>query len=710
MKFLGRAGILLLTSLFLVSTAHADGGKSDGKGASADATVSAATDSATNPAADVTSNAAAQPTVAATASAPADPAGAQPSPMPAPEPAPSRTLERGEHARRWDPMPALDGNPGLFTLETGETLPKGAFDIAVSFNKYSSMPGNLTLFQVLPSFAIGINRWFSIFAEFQPYDHLHVGIPSELSLNTPLTNPQFNNTIYRSLLPGTGDPPAYAENLPFASHSGGSYGEVDLGFKIGLLSERRGNWASLSIRNDFFLPTRTGLKSLLSNQVQYGNFSYGIGLEASKTILNRTITVAANWSYRFMREQTFNVPGGTPTVQVLDLADQMGAGLGMLIFPDKRFNIMTEYAAVIYTRQGLPNTTLGPRDPVNNVTGIRFYLAKHVAIEAGYRYALNLSNHLDRNGFVAKLAVAHWPEKPRVPDLLTSSCSVDKPSAMEGSNELVQATATANDSNGHPLTYNWTATGGTISGSGPYARWEPGSAAPGTYALTVNVDDGAGKTSICSTSVIVRPRPAPASPVMSCSVDRATVIVGERPQITANVNDPSGTALTYKWQSNGGQIVGMGSTVQLDTSGLAPGNYAVTGRVENGAGGAADCSAGVTVQAPPTPPEAAKIGECPFAQNSAVVNNVCKRVLDDVAVRLQTDSKAKAALVGFADPKERGASKLAGQRAENAKKYLGEKQGIDPARVLTRSAAGTPGEGKQNRRLDAVWIPDGATY
>jgi outer membrane protein OmpA-like peptidoglycan-associated protein len=197
---------------------------------------------------------------------------------------------------------------------------------------------------------------------------------------------------------------------------------------------------------------------------------------------------------------------------------------------------------------------------------------------------------------------------------------------------------------------------------------------------------------------------------MSCSVDRTTVIVGERPQITANVNDPSGTALGYKWQSNGGQILGTGSTVQLDTSGLAPGNYTVTGRVENGAGGAADCSAGVTVETPPTPPEAAKIGECPFLQNSAVVNNVCKRVLDDVAVRLQTDSKAKAALVGFADPKERGASKLAGQRAENAKKYLGEKKGIDPARVLTRSATGTAGEGEQNRRVDVVWIPDGATY
>jgi len=107
-----------------------------------------------------------------------------------------------------------------------------------------------------------------------------------------------------------------------------------------------------------------------------------------------------------------------------------------------------------------------------------------------------------------KLGVARWPEKPREPDSLTSNCSVDKPSVMEGSNDLVQATATATDSYGHPLTYNWTATGGKISGNGPYARWESSGTAPGSYALTALVDDGAGKTSNCSASVMVLPKPA----------------------------------------------------------------------------------------------------------------------------------------------------------------------------------------------------------
>lgn len=716
MKFVGRAGILFIAILFLVSNSFAAGDKSDrsskpdesSAAAPAGSITAASTSSAPDATNDASSGAALQP-VTVTADAPTNP-GTGPEPSPAPKKSAAKSSDADESSPRWTPMPALDGNPGLFTLETGEILPKHGFNVALSVDKFSRMPGNLTILQVVPSFAYGINKWFSVFIDFQAHDHIHVGQPQQLSLNSPLTNPQFNNTIYRSLLPGTGDPPGYAEDYPFASHSGGGYGEMDLGFKIGLLSERKGKPISLSIRNDFYIPTRTSLGSLLSNQVQNGSFSYGVGLEASKTILHRSILATINWSYRVMREQSFNVPGGLPPVQVLDQADQMGVGAGMLIFPDKRFNIITEYSGLIYMRNGLPNTSLGARDPVDNISGIRFYLGKRVALEAGYRYSMNLNNHLDRNGFIVKLGVAYWPESPKAPDSLTSSCSVDKPSVMEGSNDLVQASAMATDANGHPLSYSWTATGGKISGSGPYARWEPSGAAAGNYSLAVQVDDGAGKTSNCSTSVAVRPKPAPAVPTMSCSVDRSTVLVGERPQITANVSDPTGTALNYKWQANGGQIVGSGSTVQLDTSGLAPGSYSVTGRVENGSGGAADCSVGISVQAPPPPPQAAKVGECPFAPNSAVVNNVCKRVLDDVAVRLQTDPKAKAVLVGFADPKEHGASKLAERRADNAKKYLGEKKAIDSARIKTRSSTGSAGEGKENRRLDAVWVPDGAAY
>jgi hypothetical protein len=104
--------------------------------------------------------------------------------------------------------------------------------------------------------------------------------------------------------------------------------------------------------------------------------------------------------------------------------------------------------------------------------------------------------------------VARWPEKtrsPLPPDTVTSSCSMDKPSVAANSNDSVGATVTATDANGRPLNYSWTASGGKIIGTGPYVRWDSSGVAAGSYVLTVQVDNGAGNSSTCSSSVVVRP-------------------------------------------------------------------------------------------------------------------------------------------------------------------------------------------------------------
>jgi hypothetical protein len=408
---------------------------------------------------------------------------------------------------RWTPMPALDGNPGLFTLETGDTLPQHGLSVGIGLNKFSRMPGEITSLQLLPAASYGVTRWFSVFFNIDAEDHLHVGAPSQLSLSAVnAANPQYLNTIYNSVIPSTGFRPGYVEDAPFASHSGTGVGEIDLGFKIGLLSERRGKPISLSIRNDFYIPTKTGFSDLLANQVQYGKFNYGIGVEASKTILHHSIVATANWSYRFTRNSTYNVDvGGVVQPEILNLSDQMQIGAGMLIFPEKRFQIITEYDGTIYVGSGIKNTTAGPRDPVDSLTGFRLYAWKWAAIDLAYRYSLDLTGHRDRNGFVIKIGTAFWPQKPLPPDSVTSTCAVDKPAVAAGSNEGVVATATATDLNGRPLTYLWTASGGKLSGVGSFVRWDSAGVPPGSYTLTSRVDNGIGNSSNCSVTVVVRP-------------------------------------------------------------------------------------------------------------------------------------------------------------------------------------------------------------
>jgi hypothetical protein len=734
---LERAAILVVAGFFVVTAGFADDGKprqADGSATAAAQTSASATstggttaktaassgDSAT---AAGTSDGAAAPASSSTA-APSSSSSVSSSSSsaaaPAALPKPNSGAAKGNAAMNADvdseqpnftPMPALDGNPGLFTLETGETLPKHGWSLGVGLNKYSRMPGDVTSLQLIPSVGYGVNRWFSIFFQINSYDYVHVGEPSLLSL-APVNaaNPQYRNTIYNSIIPSTGFPPAYVEDMPFASHNGSGVGEMDLGFKIGLLSERRGKPISLSIRNDFYLPTKTGLTDLLANQVQYGKFNYGIGLEASKTFFHGGITATANWSYRFTRDSSYTaVIGGVPETVVLNLADQMQVGAGLLIFPTKRFQIMTEYDGTVYIGNGIQNTTFGARDPVDNIIGFRLYAWKWAALDMGYRYSLDLTNHRDRNGFVIKVGVAHWPAKPLPPDVVTATCDMDRSAVREGSADYITASAHATDANGFPLTYQWTATGGSIDGAGPYVRWNSGAVGAGSYTLTARVDNGAGKSASCSANVTVQPKPAPPAPTMTCTADRSTVLGGERAEITANVNDPSGTAIRFTWVANGGQIIGSGSIVQLDTSGLGPGIYTVTGRAENELHSACDCTAAVTVQAPAAAPQASKVSACEFASGSARGDNVCKRNLDDVAVRLQSDPRSKVVLVGVADPKEARAAKLAGERSASAQKYLQDK-GVDASRVEVRTAAGEAGARQANRRVDIVFVPDGASY
>ena len=118
----------------------------------------------------------------------------------------------------------------------------------------------------------------------------------------------------------------------------------------------------------------------------------------------------------------------------------------------------------------------------------------------------------------------------------------------------------------------------------------------GSYTVTARVSDGRGGATSCSADIKVEPRPN-RPPTMSCSVDPSSVRPGGRVRVTATASDPDNDPLTYAWQSNGGQVSGSGAEVQVDTTGLTAGSYAVTGRVDDGRGGAADCRAQFSVEA-----------------------------------------------------------------------------------------------------------------
>lgn len=103
--------------------------------------------------------------------------------------------------------------------------------------------------------------------------------------------------------------------------------------------------------------------------------------------------------------------------------------------------------------------------------------------------------------------------------------------------------------------------------------------------------------------------PPPPPPTFACSVDQATVQPGTTVQITSTIS-PEGN-YTYTWATTGGQLAQSGSTAKLDTTGMAPGMYTVTGRVNNGVGGTADCQTSVEIRVPERHPPTATCSVTP---------------------------------------------------------------------------------------------------
>jgi hypothetical protein len=353
--------------------------------------------------------------------------------------------------------------------------------------------------------------------------------------------------------------------------------------------------------------------------------------------------------------------------------------------------------------------------------GLDIGLTKHIAWRAAQvEYVLTdfdyNNGYKPQNNFRLSSGVLfRWGARPiSVNKPPTASCSADSSSIVQGSGGSVPVRANASDPDGDSLTYSWSASGGRVEGSGPTARWSPGDAAPGSYTITARVDDGHGGTASCAANITVEPRPS-RPPTVACSVDKNSVLPGEVVNVTASGSSPEGFPLAYEWRASGGRVSGSGSTVQLDTSGLAPGNYSVTARATDGHGGAADCVASVRVNAPPAKPQPVKLGECTFKPGSTRVDNKCSRLLDDAVLRLQNDPKSSLVLIGYEDPVKEKKGKVGETRAKNAHKYVTKGKGkgtarVDSSRVTTRSEKGVPGADTANRRVEVFWVPEGAVF
>ena len=175
--------------------------------------------------------------------------------------------------------------------------------------------------------------------------------------------------------------------------------------------------------------------------------------------------------------------------------------------------------------------------------------------------------------------------------------------SLEASERVVpsgscQIVCIASDRDDDVLGYNWSTSGGSISGTGAAVNWTAPDSL-GSYNVTVTVTDGRGSEVMKQVTIEVRANESPAITSLVADVDW-TLPSGSL-NVTCDASDPDGDELIYEWTATAGHISGTGPTVNW-TAPQEVGIHNVTVVVKDGHGSSAASLLHISVatEQPPT--------------------------------------------------------------------------------------------------------------
>jgi outer membrane protein OmpA-like peptidoglycan-associated protein len=256
--------------------------------------------------------------------------------------------------------------------------------------------------------------------------------------------------------------------------------------------------------------------------------------------------------------------------------------------------------------------------------------------------------------------------------------------------------------------YTWSVDGGVVTGVESTAKIDTTNLAPGAYTLKGHVSEGdrPGENADCTAQYVVK---AFEPPTVSCVANPSSVISGDSSTITATGVSPENRPLTYSYSSTSGSVSGSGTTATLSTVGATLGTVTVTCNAVDDKGQTASGTTAVEVSVPAvaSKPMTSNLCSIQFGRDSqrpTRVDNEAKACLDEIALDLQRSSDATIAIVGNAAAGEKGAKKLAAERAVNTKTYLVSEKGIDSSRITVYSGS------QDEKTASTTLIPAGATF
>ncbi|MDX6530568.1 MAG: hypothetical protein QOH41_2858 [Blastocatellia bacterium] len=264
----------------------------------------------------------------------------------------------------------------------------------------------------------------------------------------------------------------------------------------------------------------------------------------------------------------------------------------------------------------------------------------------------------------------------------------------------VRLVATARATDGAPLRYKWTTSGGRLRGDGASPSWDLAGAAPGAYQATVEVDDGRDLNCVAFSSISIVVIDCPPPPV-EIVCPQVTVSCPE----AANENAPVTFTATisggspnikpgYNWTISAGRITsGQGTkSITVDTTGLA----GQTVRASLDVTGfntpcPASCSVSIPIMNKPRK----------FDEYYDISRNDEKARLDNYAIQLQSEPGSQGYVIVY--PSRRAKPNDAQARAQRITDYLVNSRGIDSHRVTI-----TMGPQREDWLFELWVVPEGA--
>ena len=425
--------------------------------------------------------------------------------------------------------------------------------------------------------------------------------------------------------------------------------------------------------------------------------------------LRTWLNVSANIGYHWNSSVKGEFPNGEFTL--LDRPDELLSAVAVDFPVNRYFQPILEFRSTQYVGGRTPNAF--ENSPIEGLAGFRWFPARWIGMSFAYRHHFNQQDadfiedenfngtvtiagnaatgtgaqtitssgvlrgftpSTDPHGFMIQFfagrrnargvtpPVNQWANVTNVefdrttvtlpcvaPNIPREGTNCPQPSASESTTAVRPENAV--------VTYSYTVNGGRIVGTGANVTWDLSGVRPGTYTVTVGVDDGCGICGQTQTKTITVTECDCVPPPIQCVCPEFTVTgpaapvePGQTMTFTANVTGGTATDITYNWEVSAGTIEsGQGTpviTVRVPAD-LFSSNITATATI-SGTGLCENCTrsrseTGITTPKPDIPP---------FDTFGPLPNDDVRGRLDNFFVALRNDPAATGYIIIDGPPRE----------------------------------------------------------